>query len=438
MKFQTFFLGLFFFSILGSTLAVAENRFIQVEANSREQRNQIVNRGMSIEFVRSDSVWGFANEKSITKLQTAGFKILSNVSPELGRGGHEGGFNSFDFPSSDKNYHTYEQITSTLQELVRLNPDIARLQSIGKTVENRDIWALQINSSVKSLDHAASNKPGAIFMGNHHAREHLSVEVPLMLAQYLLTHRNEPKISSLLNTRDIWILPMINPDGAEFDIADGDYRYWRKNRRDNGDGTFGVDLNRNYGYKWGTGGSDSDSSSDIYMGTAPFSEPETQAVRDFVSSHPNAKVLLTFHSYSELILYPWGHSETGIDNAQDRAVFEKMAQTMALWNHYKPEQSSDLYVTSGDTTDWAYGEKGIFAFTFELSPNTVMNGGFYPGAKIIEQVFKDNLNPCLYLIEMSANPYQVLDKSPSPWLTHSVEINTEPTLLRELNLAGMY
>jgi len=438
MKTRYFLLGLFFCTIFGSGLALAENRFIQVQANSREQRNAIVNRGMSIEFVRSDSVWGFANERSITRLQTAGFKILSNLAPQVGRGGHQGIFDSLEFPPSDRKFHTFQQVTSTLQELARLNPDIARLQSIGKTIENRDIWALQINSSVQSLDYATSNKPGVVFMGNHHAREHLSVEVPVMLAQYLLEHRNDPKISSLLNSRDIWILPMINPDGAEFDIEGGQYQYWRKNRRNNGDGTFGVDLNRNYGYKWGTGGSDSDTSSDIYMGNAPFSEPETQAVRDFVNIHPNTKVLLTFHSYSELILYPWGHSETGIDSAQDRAVFEKMAQTMALWNHYKPEQSSELYVTSGDTTDWAYGEKGIFAFTFELSPNTVMNGGFYPGAKVIEQVFKDNLNPCIYLIDMAGNPYQVLDKSPSQWLTHSVEINTEPTLLRELYPAGMY
>jgi carboxypeptidase T len=236
-------------------------------------------------------------------------------------------------------------------------------------------------------------------MGNHHAREHLSLEIPLMLIHFLLNNREDPKIKNLLETRDLWFVPMVNPDGAEFDIATGKYKWWRKNRRNNGDGSFGVDLNRNYGFKWGTGGSDTDTSSDVYMGKEPFSEPETQTIRDFVEAHLNAKVLLTFHTYSELVLYPWGNTYDDVGNAKDLAVFKKMATTMAAWNRYKPQQSSDLYIASGDTTDWAYGTHGIFAFTFELSPRDMSGGGFYPGAKVIEGVFQKNIEPALYLIE---------------------------------------
>jgi carboxypeptidase T len=199
---------------------------------------------------------------------------------------------------------------------------------------------------------------------------------------------------------------------------------WRKNRRDNQDGEFGVDLNRNYSYKWGTGGSDTDTSSEVYMGPAPFSEPETRAIRDFITVHANTKVLLTFHTFSELVLYPWGYTYDKVGNIKDAAAFVKMAKTMAAWNHYTAEQTSSLYIASGDTTDWAYGEKGIFAFTFELSPDSMDGGGFYPGAQMIDKVFKDNLQPCLYLIDVAGDPYKVLDNQPTGWLKHYVEPHT--------------
>src|SRR5690606_22812703 len=102
-------------------------------------------------------------------------------------------------------------------------------------------------------------------------------------------------------------------------IATGSYRSWRKNRRNNGNGSYGVDLNRNYGFMWGTGGASKSPSSEVYMGTEPFSEPETSAIRDFVRSKTNTKVLLTFHTFSELILYPWGHKYEGVEKQQDQA-----------------------------------------------------------------------------------------------------------------------
>jgi carboxypeptidase T len=398
-------------------------RFIQIEAKDKVQRTSISNLGVSIEAVRSDSVWAIADSKQIEKIQNEGYRILGNFELQTARGGHE---SLFSFPSEDSRFHTYDQLLAALKELQSNNSDISSLQSIGKSIEGRDIWAFHINTSSDALTSGFSNKPGAIFLGNHHAREHVSLEIPLMLAQYLLSHRRDPRVSQMLDARDLWIIPMVNPDGAEYDIATTKYRFWRKNRRKNKDGNFGVDLNRNYGYQWGTGGSETDSSSDVYMGTKAFSEPETQAVKDFVDHHLNAKVLLSFHTFSELILYPWGHSYDKISNQDDQKTFEKMATTMAKWNHYTPQQSSDLYIASGDTTDWAYGAHGIFAFTFELSPSDMMDGGFYPGATIIDRVFKENLQPCLYMINLADNPYKVLDK-PSPqsmeknWFKNYVE-----------------
>jgi carboxypeptidase T len=399
-------------------LAPNELRFVQIAAKSKQERSAIANFGISIESIKPDSVWGFANRKGIEKLSHAGFKVLGEYDYQIARGGHE---NAFGFPPEDAKFHTYDQLTQALQSLQKQNSDIAALQSIGKTIEGRDIWAIHFNSSREALSQGVSNKPGVVFMGNHHAREHLSLEVPFMLAQYLMDHRKDSNISALLDTRDIWIIPMVNPDGAEYDIKTGRYQWWRKNRRDNGDGNFGVDLNRNYGFQWGTGGSDHDTSSEVYMGKEPFSEPETQAIRDFIDNRPNTKVLLSFHTFSELILYPWGHKYDAISNTKDFQVFEKMAKTMAQWNRYTPEQSSDLYIASGDTTDWAYGAHGIFAFTFELSPSSLWQGGFYPGAKVIDKVFAANLQPCLYLIKMAGDPYQVLENHPTDGLRHYVQ-----------------
>jgi carboxypeptidase T len=392
-------------------------RFVQIAAKTREQRSAIANLGVSLEAFRSDSVWGFATPQALTRLRDGGFRVLGDFDAQVARGGHEG----LDFPPNDSRFHNYAEALAMLKSLNSRNADITRLQSIGKSTEGRDIWALHINTSPDALLAGRSAKPGAIFMGAHHAREHLSVEVPLMLAEHLLSNREDARIGALLDSRDLWIIPMVNPDGAEWDISTGRYKMWRKNRRNNGDGTFGVDLNRNYGFKWGTGGSDKDTSSDVYMGPEPFSEPESKAIRDFVEAHLNAKVLLTFHTFSELILYPWGHTYDGIGSARDLQTFEKMARTMAEWNRYKPQQSSDLYIASGDTTDWAYGEHQIFAFTFELSPKSMWDGGFYPGQGVIDRVFNDNLRPCLYLIDVADDPYKVLGNQPTGWLKNYVE-----------------
>ncbi len=402
-------------------------RFVQIAAKSKQDRSAIADQGVSIEAIRTDSVWGFAHENALKRLRQGGFQVLGEFDYRVGRGGHD----SFDFPSEDTRFHNYAETMAVLKNLNSKHADITRLHVIGKSLEGRDITAIQINTTPESLQAGKSNKPGAIFMGAHHAREHLSVEVPLMLAEYLLNNRGDAKIGALLDARDIWIIPMVNPDGAEWDINTGKYKWWRKNRRNNGNGTYGVDLNRNYGFKWGTGGSDKDPASDVYMGTEPFSEPETKTIRDFVEAHLNAKVLLSFHTFSELVLYPWGHTYDAVGVAKDLQVFETMAKTMAQWNKYKPQQSSALYIASGDTTDWAYGAHGIFAFTFELSPSSMWDGGFYPGQGVIDRVFQDNLQPCLYMIDVANDPYRVVGQSPSGWLKNYVEPGISPAMMWE-------
>jgi carboxypeptidase T len=253
-------------------------------------------------------------------------------------------------------------------------------------------------------------------MGGHHAREHISIEMPLQLAQHLAEAyaNGDKRVVELLNSHTVYIVPCVNPDGAEYDISSGDYVLWRKNRRMNSDGTEGVDLNRNYGHHWGEGGASNNGSSDIYHGPKAFSEPETQNIKAFIESHANISIDLSFHTFSELILYPWGYTYSPISDQKAYQVHKTMAETMAKWNGYTPQQSSALYIASGDTTDWAYGAHGLISFTFELDPkmspdmNWQPDKGFYPGQSFIRPVFEKNLEPCLYLIGYADNPYRVL------------------------------
>ncbi len=378
--------------------------WMKIRAKNRLQRSVIANTGVSIESIREDFVaaTGTLNEKKA--LEKLGWLDVSF--PLTG---------AMDFPAKDAAYHNYAELTQKVQELVATYPNLVKLSSVGKSVEGRDIWVLRISGNLAQAD----SLPAAIYMGGHHAREHLSVELPLYYAEYFLSEytKGTPRIVNLLNGRDIHIIPAVNPDGLEFDIAGSNYRLWRKNRSRNGDGTYGVDLNRNYGYQWGTGGSSGNANSETYKGPHAFSEPETIAVKNYVEVHQNITVLLTFHTFSELILYPWGYKYAGIDISRDQLVHQKMAEKMATWNNYTPQQSSSLYQASGDTTDWAYGEHKIISFTFELDPtNNGWGGsaGFYPGAGIIPDVQRKNLEPVLYLLEYADNPYRVLDATIDP------------------------
>lgn len=391
--------------------------WMKIRARDAFERSVIADAGVAIETSREDFViatGSFEEKEAIAKL---GWLETSFVlTPAM------------DFPAKDAAYHDYTELTEKVQNLARTYPHLLQLSSAGKTTQGRDIWVLRISGNLAQ----AANLPAIIYMGGHHAREHLSVELPLYYAEYFVSEytKGNPRLVHLLNGRDIHIIPAVNPDGLEHDIEGGNYKMWRKNRRANSDGSYGVDLNRNYAFQWGTGGSSSNPASDTYKGPQPFSEPETQAVKAYIEAHQNISTLLSFHTFSELILYPWGHDFNAIGNERDFLVHQKMAQKMATWNNYSPKQSSALYKASGDTTDWAYGEHKIISFTFELDPtnNGWGGGGFYPGAGVIPAVQQKNLEPVLYLLEYADNPYRVLGASISDGLGASGSFSSGPIL----------
>ncbi len=369
--------------------------WVEFAAGTKAQRDALVGAGVSVEEVKPGSASGFASPKALARAKAAGLKVVSKVSVKAR-------FGTLDFPEKDSIYHNYKELEADLRSLASRAPDLVSVFSIGKSTLGKDLWAVRLTKGARGTQ--ASSKPGIVFLGTHHAREHLSTEVPLKLAQHLVANRADPEIARLLETRDIYFVPMVNPDGVEYDIEGGKYHMHRKNMAKNADGSFGVDLNRNYSWGWGGGGASADPGDDTYRGPSAFSEPESRAVRDFVSARPNLKVLLSYHTFSELILYPWGGSNDPIPDAKARGAFQAMAGEMAKMTGYTPEQSSDLYIATGDTCDWAWGEKGIFAFTFELTPKSMWDGGFYPGAGVVQTVFQANVRPALYLIDLSDDP----------------------------------
>lgn len=403
--FSTFLFCAFTFSSIKKAQSTDHQFYwMKVAASDKFQRSIIADTGAAIEIVKDDYVIAYGNDVALEKIKKHGWlQASSNLA-----------FEKKDFPTSDSIYHNYTELTQDLTELALKNPDLVQLTSIAKTSEGHDIWAVRISNGFANPE----QKPAAIYMGGHHAREHLSVELPLLWAQYLVNQfrAGDARIVRLLNSRDIHIIPTVNPDGMEYDIKDNSYKMWRKNRSRNADGTYGVDLNRNYGFQWGTGGSSSDTNSETYKGTKPFSEIESTAIKNYIESHTNITVLLSFHSYSKLILFPWGHKYDGMEIVKDKDVHEVMAKKMSEWNGYTPQQSSELYIASGDTTDWSYGVHKIISFTFELDPNSsgFGGGGFYPGPDVIQPVFQKNLEPLLYLLEYSDNPYRVLNVGIGP------------------------
>ena len=277
-------------------------------------------------------------------------------------------------------YKSFDEINAYIDTLIANYPNLISKQQIGSSIEGRPIYALTITSPV------GSNKPALCFDGMHHAREWISPMTVMYIADRLVsTYDTDPDVHGMLDRATFYLVPVVNPDGYVYTWTTD--RLWRKNRRNNGGGLYGVDLNRNYGTGWGGSGSSGDPSSDTYRGTAPFSEPETQALRDFVLAHGDIVAHIDFHSYSQLILRPYGYDYT--DPPQpDLSVFENLGSDMASAIYaihgqtYTSEPANNLYLASGICTDWVYDGGGAFSWTIELR-DTGYYGFVLPADQII-------------------------------------------------------
>ena len=265
-------------------------------------------------------------------------------------------------------YKTWTEVNDKLLELENNSPEIATHIIVGQTYEGRDIHGIRITAPGD-----ASNRKQVLFNGCQHAREWVSVMVPVYVIETIIDNwYTDPSMQSYLETTEVIVVPIVNPDGYEFTYAaDGD-RFWRKNRRNNTGSCEGVDLNRNWSYAWNEGDSTSTNTcSDVYVGSGEFSEPETQAMRDLIYTLPNLVAHIDFHSYSQLILEPWASSNIApprvnivkaLSTAMRDGIFSVHGET------YVAGTGGDLlYLADGVFPDWTT-DRGALAYTIELRP----------------------------------------------------------------------
>jgi murein tripeptide amidase MpaA len=317
-------------------------------------------------------------------------------------------------PSGYEYFHTYAEMKAEIDNAVADHPDIAMRFSMGTSYEGRQIWGIKISDNVATDE----NEPEVFINAQIHANERATGEMAIDLI-HLLTdnYGSDSRITNIVNTREIWIVPMVNPDGAEYDMSDGVFRHWRKNRMPDpaGSGQIGVDLNRQFGYKWDCCGGGSDNpAAPKYRGTAPWQAPETVAYRNFVLSRviggkQQISEILSLHSHGRLVLWPYAYTKKNHPSTMhydDWRAFVALGHQMAALNGYRPQQDSDLYIVDGDQDDWAYHDQRIFAFAIEMAAGKPQAS--YPTLAQLQADEARNEPAVLLFLEMAGCPYRAV------------------------------
>ena len=283
-------------------------------------------------------------------------------------------------------YYTYSEYVSVINQIHDAYPAIVTSpNSIGLSLQGRPLLAVSISDNPG----VSEGEPELRMDALHHAREPMSMHTLLWYMLYLVeNYGTDPVATYLVERREQWFIPMVNPDGYAYNesVAPNGGGLWRKNRRNNGNGTTGVDLNRNYDSNWGYDsiGSSPNSGSQTYRGTAPASEPEVAAMANFISSH-NFSTALSMHSYSNLWLRPWGYDSV-VSPAEPQ-----MAELGALateFNQYSSTQAVSLYPANGTTIDYDHELNGAFSYTPEIGSSA---DGFWPAPSRIVPLADENL-----------------------------------------------
>ncbi|MCP3902205.1 MAG: hypothetical protein GY715_01105 [Planctomycetes bacterium] len=291
-------------------------------------------------------------------------------------------------------FRNLADIVTRLNDLAAAHPAIMQMIDIGDSLEGRDIWAARITGP-------GTGKPAVLYNSCQHAREWISPMTTMYILEHLVTqYGTDPQVTALVDAVEFFVIPIVNPDGYEWSWTDE--RFWRKNRRDNGDGTMGVDLNRNWGYEWGGNGAEPFPGDPLYHGPAPFSEPETQVMRDFYIAHPNLVASIDFHNYGQLVLWPWAYgadpvNDGGVHAAIGDDVVDAIYGVNGLLYEHGPIEDT-LYPASGASVDWTWGDQGVFSYTVELRPLGSVPG-FAPPPEEILPTAMENLAGALALAD---------------------------------------
>ncbi len=283
-------------------------------------------------------------------------------------------------PGSMAGFYTWEELLAILDDMQDKFPDLITMKTPieGQTsLEGHPIYQLKISDNPNEVE---EDEPEVLYTALHHAREPNSLTQMIYYMWYILEHyETDPNIQYLINNTAMYFIPCVNPDGYIYNQTtnpDGG-GLWRKNRRILEGDTLGVDLNRNYGYRWGFDdtGSSPNPESQTYRGTLPFSEPETKAVRDFCNRH-HFVATLNYHTYGNLLIYPWGYSDMP---SADSSTFFTITEAMTLENNFLSGTGTTTvgYTVNGDSDDWMYGENESKPSILSMTPE-VGTDGFWP------------------------------------------------------------
>ena len=304
-------------------------------------------------------------------------------------------------------YPTFEEVVAILDEMHSLYPTlISAKTSLGQSVEGRDIWMVEISDNPG----AEEGEGEVLYTAMHHAREPQGPATVLYTMWYLLEqYATNGDVSDLVDDRRMFFVPILNPDGYVYNElldSDGEYPGWRKNCRVNSDGglcctlanvgSCGVDLNRNYDFLWGydDNGSSPNPGSPTYRGPEPFSEPETSAIRDFLEDGRSVSQTFNYHSFSDLLIYPWGYEEGAYTPDNDLFIIQSIAMTAV--NGYTYGTGPDiLYPVNGDSDDWMYGEQTTKPKILSYTPE--VGHTFWPDPSQIIPLADENLEANLLL-----------------------------------------
>jgi hypothetical protein len=298
-------------------------------------------------------------------------------------------------------FPTLSEALAFMDSLHEAYPEITTARdSIGYTIESRAIWMMKISDNPEEDE----DEPEFFINSLIHAREPMGLEAALRFMGHLCeNYGSDSEITDLVDNREFYFVPVVNPDGYEYNrqIAPNGGGMWRKNRNPTGY----VDLNRNWGYMWGYDdeGSSPDPDDETYRGMAPFSEPETSALRQLIDSR-NFTIILNLHTYGDDFLYPWGYYP---GYTPDHSIFHAIGDSACAENGYEVGTPWEvLYYVNGESTDWQYGEQvekpKIFGFVAEIGG---WADGFWPDPSRIPALWNDILPVLMYLSHASGNPY---------------------------------
>ena len=388
MRTKMFFAGLLMFSLAFAN--PNQHQIIRVYPVTDSQILKLITLNLDIASVKmNDYVEIVASGDDLAKLDAAGISYTIEIE------NWEQHYAEVVNPNQDLmgGFLTFTEMIDRMNEIHDLYPDFTTAPySIGQSWEGREMWVIKVSDNPEMDE----NEPEVWYDGLHHAREPIGMQLIIYFIEYLMENYGTiPEVTEAVDERELFFLPCANPDGYAYNEQTNPNGggMWRKNRRDNG-GSYGVDLNRNYPYYWGydDNGSSPSPSSTTYRGPSPGSEPETQAIMAYINTRHIA-LSHSFHSYGDMILYPWGGDYLGF--TPDHADFEMMANQMSSYNGYDPGTPWQLlYNVNGGSFDWHYGETNehykIMAFSEEVGPS------FWPTPSSIPQLCQENVAVNLY------------------------------------------